>query len=107
MQFKLTEIKYVIMPAEGLCPDSEKVRATNDMIILVCAQDLSRFLGMANYLSRYVPNYTSVTELLFKDVDWTWSTPYNVAYHRIKDLIASAPVLRFIDPAVSALSKST
>ena len=109
LQYKVAEVKYVghIISAEGLRPDPEKVRAINDMATPTCAQDLSRFLGKANYLSRYVPNYTSVTQLLRpllrKDVEWTWSTSHDVAYRRIKDLIASAPVLRFFDPAVSAV----
>ena len=92
IQYKVTEVKYVdyIMPAEGLRPDNEKVRAINDMTTLACAQDLSRFLSVSNYLSRYVPNYTSVIQLLRllfrKDIDIK-STTYDVAYCRIKELI--------------------
>ena len=109
LQYKVAEVKYVghIMSAEALRPDPEKVRAINDMATPTCAQDLFRFLDMANYLSRYLPNYTSVTQLLRpllrKDVEWTWSTSHDVAYRRIKDLIASAPVLGFFDQAVSAV----
>jgi hypothetical protein len=109
IQYKVSEVKYVghLMSAQGLRPDPEKVRAINDMATPASAQDLSRFLGMANYLSRYVPNYTSVTQplrpLLRDDVEWAWSTSHDAAFRRVKDLIASAPVLRFFDPSVSAV----
>ncbi len=109
IQYKVAQVKYVghVMSAEGLRPDPEKVRAIVDMPTPTCAQDLSRFLGMANYLSRYVPNYSSITQplrpLLKDDVNWAWAASHDAAFGRVKQLIASAPVLRFFDPAKPVL----
>ena len=50
---------------------------------------LQRFLGMTNYLSRYVENYSDKTsvlrELLHDDVSWHWETRHDQAFQNLKD----------------------
>ena len=49
---------------EGIVVDPEKVRAITDMPASKTIGDLRRFLGMINYVTKFIPNLTSVLKPL-------------------------------------------
>ncbi|CAB4025806.1 retrotransposon-like family member retr-1 [Paramuricea clavata] len=59
--------------------------------------DLQRFLGMINYLARYIPDLSTRTmplrKLLDQKVLWMWNNE-----QELKELVSSEPVLKFYDP---------
>ena len=67
-----------------------------------CKQDVQRFLGMVNYLARFVPHLPSYTEqlrqLLHKKVEWVWEAKHADAFISLKRLIVEAPILKFFNP---------
>jgi hypothetical protein len=105
LQLKVPKVNYVghVLSADGISPDPEKVSAVINMQPSKDAHDLRRFIGMANYLSKFVPNFSSVTQplrqLLKDDVTWSWSSAHEAAFQRLKQLITTAPVLRYFDPS--------
>ena len=64
-------------------------------------RNLQRFLGMTNYLAKFIPDYSEATaplrELLRQDVDWCWLELHTAAFTKLKELIAGPPVLRYFD----------
>lgn len=56
---------------------------------------------MTNYLAKFIPGYNELTaplrELLCQDVDWCWLEPHTAAFTKLKEVIASPPVLKFFD----------
>jgi len=87
---------------QGLRPCEIKVKAIVDMQPSKDRQELMRLLGMATYLAKFVPNFTEVTaklrELLPKDVEYRWDDgTRGAALRKLKDLLVSAPVLRYYD----------
>ena len=56
---------------------------------------------MANYLSKFLPHLSTVTEPLRrledKDVEWHWSEVHDRALAEVKRLITNHPVLRYYD----------
>ena len=64
--------------------------------------DVRRFLGMANQMSKFVPNLADKTkplrELLLQNKQWTWEQPQREAFASIKNLLSTAPVLALYDP---------
>ena len=64
-------------------------------------QSVKRFLGMANYLSKFLPHLSTVTETLRrledKLVGWHWNEVHERAFTDVKQLITNHPVLRFYD----------
>ena len=64
--------------------------------------DLQRFLGMINYLARYIPDLSTRTMPLRKLVDqnvlWIWSNEQEKAWNKLKELVSSEPELKFYDP---------
>ena len=104
-QMGVTEIKYIghTLSEEGLKPDLEKVEAITNMPEPEDKAGLQRFMGMLQYVSKFIPNLSTesapLRQLLEKNVIWNWNETHKSCYKRLilKELISSAPVLRFYD----------
>ena len=61
---------------------------------------LQEFLGMVQYLAKFLPQLSKVTEPLqkleCKKAQWCWLPAHNEA---IAKLICKAPVLKYFDPS--------
>ena len=74
--FAAEEVKFLghIITAEGVKSDPDKVKAIVEMETPQTKVELQRFLGMINYLGKFVPNLSEKTaplrELLKKDIDF-------------------------------------
>ena len=103
LKLRIPEVKYVgnIVSAEGIKPDPDKVKAITEMPNPESKQDLQRLLGMVNYLAKFIPNMSEVTSnlkvLLKKDVAWNWSHEHDRSLKNLKQLLTSAPVLKYFD----------
>ena len=66
IQFKFTDCKFFRhrLTPEGLKPDPEKVKAIADMKPPQSMQSLQSFNGMVNYLKRFSPVLTELSEPL-------------------------------------------
>ena len=77
-KFRLDQVAYVghIFTSEGLKADPSKTTAINDMPIPTDVTSLQRFLGMVNYLSKYIPNLSDIAaplrKLTHKETAWCW-----------------------------------
>ncbi|KAL9967931.1 hypothetical protein ACROYT_G026243 [Oculina patagonica] len=104
LDYKCKEVPFHghLLTAEGLKPDPQKVKAITEMPRPEKPDDVSRLNGMANYLSRFLPNLSDVMkplrDLTHKDVEWCWSDTQERAWCEVKRLIASAPVLSYYKP---------
>ena len=104
MEIQLKEITFMghRITENGLHSDPEKVRAIMDMPPPTNLEELRRYLGVVNYLGKFLPNATNtlspLQNLLKKDVYWTWSSAQQEAFETIKKLVTSSPVLSFYDP---------
>ena len=86
----------------GLQTTDEKVAAITEYPAPTSLEELRRFLGMVNYLSRYLDHLADILHplqnLLKKDTQWNWSEAQEQVFQRIKIMIATSPVLAFYDP---------
>ena len=62
---------------------------------------LLRFLGMLQYLARFVPNLSDVSaslqKLLESDVAWHWEAEQQKRFEDLKILVSKALVLKYFD----------
>jgi hypothetical protein len=62
---------------------------------------IQRFMGMVNYLGKFINNFTDKTkplrELLCKENEWEWTERHQKAFDEIKEYLTSPPVLRYYD----------
>jgi len=101
---KNTEITFMghQITAAGLQADPEKVKAITEMKSPTNVEELRRFLGLANYLGKFLPHFSAIAEplrnLTKNDVPWNWSEVQESAMHELKRMITQTPVLAFYDP---------
>lgn len=103
-QFNMTELTFLghCISAEGIKPDSKKTEAIVEMSEATNVKELQIFLGMITYLGKFIPNLSNETSplrtLLEKNVLWTFDKPQRQAVNKLKQLITTAPVLKYYDP---------
>ena len=102
--FGATELTFLghIMSADGMKPDPRKIEAITKMPIPTSPAELQRFLGMVNYLGKFIPNLSDETAplraLLKKRTEFLTQKLQIDAFEKLKRQISSVPVLQFYDP---------
>lgn len=110
--FCVEKVKFLghNISANGISVDPERISAISKMAEPTNTKELLRFLGMVNFISRSIPNRSSICEplnvLLKKDKTWIWDSPQQAAFDQIKRLITSAPVLAIFDPTKKIIISS-
>ncbi|XP_068739045.1 uncharacterized protein [Montipora capricornis] len=84
--------------SEGLRPDPMKVEAIVSMPRPDDKKVVQRLLGCVNYLSRFMPTISDVSEplrkLTEKNALFVWESQQEEAFQTIKSMISSTPVLK-------------
>ncbi|PIK54404.1 hypothetical protein BSL78_08722 [Apostichopus japonicus] len=102
-QFGLSKIKYLghVLTAEGVQIDDGKIEAVVNMPKPQCKKDVERFLGMVTYITKLIPNLSTVAaplrQLLCKDVTWQWLENHENAFIQLKKLVTTTPILCYYD----------
>lgn len=103
IKLRQPEVPFIghVATKDGLKVHPEKVKAIQEMPRPQDLSDLRRFLGMVQYLAKFVPKLSDITEplrkLTQKDVPWCWNSIIDEAFETVKSVIASAAVLRYYD----------
>ena len=105
MQLRTTSIKFLghIVTSGGLKADPMKIAAIKDMVAPDGVTSLKRFLGLAQYLAKFLPRLSQVTEplrqLTEESVPWRWGKAEQEAFEMVKELATKHPVLTYYDPS--------
>ena len=103
-QLRKPEVQFLgfIINKDGVRPDMGKTAAILNMADPTNLTELRRFMGMINFLGRYLPNLSTIasplTELMEKEKTWCWGPPQAEAVAKIKQMATSAPTLAYFDP---------
>ncbi|XP_028672669.1 uncharacterized protein K02A2.6-like [Erpetoichthys calabaricus] len=104
LKLRQKEVPYIghRLTSEGLKIDPEKVRAILEMPRPSDVKGLQRLLGMVNYLSKFCAHLSdtcdTLRQLTHKDVIWERTEVQEDAFNKLKQTIASAPVLKYYNP---------
>ena len=86
---------------EGLKPDPLKIQGLRDMPPPTDRQGVMRFLGMVNYLAKFLPDISDVTApiraLVRTENEFRWTCDHDRVFSHIKEMLQNAPVLRYFD----------
>ena len=102
-KLKVNKVSYVghILSSEGVQADPEKIRAITELPKPEDVKALQRFLGMVNYLAKFIENHSTLTaplrELLHKDIIYDWQPQHDSAFKIIKEAIAKPTILAYYD----------
>ena len=92
----VTYLGYVVGQGQ-VKPIKAKVEAIEQYPTPVNKKALMRFLGMVGYYRKFCPNFSEIasplTDLLKKDAKFIWSEQCENAFHKVKSILMSSPVL--------------
>ena len=101
VRLRLHKVPFIghVATDQGLSVDPDKVHAILEMPQPTDVAAVRRLLGMAQYLSKFLPHLADITkplrELTQKDTEWVWDHPQQTAFDALRKAVASTPILRY------------
>ena len=98
-EFGKTELEFFgyIISGEGIRPTKEKIEAVQNYPPPTNIKQLRSFLGLINYLNRFIPNLADKSErlrrLIRKDIPWAWNTAEQACFDELKRLVTGETVM--------------
>ena len=87
---------------DGISPDVKKVEAVKKMETPKTAKEVRSFLGLTNYVSRFIPQYANITkplrDLTKKDTPWMWKEEQQEAFEKLKELLSKSTTVSYFNP---------
>ena len=102
MKLRCTSVPFIghLLTDTGLAPDPENTAAIANMPTPSNIKSLKEFLGMVQYLAKFLPGLSKVTEPLrkleCKGVEWCWLETHDTAIAKLKHMICEGPVLKIL-----------
>ena len=102
-RIRVKEVTYIghTLTADGLKPDTKKVEAIVKMPTPQSKEELQRFLGMIQYLAKFIPELSEkaspLRELLKKNSTWSWYPEHQAAFDKLKEECSRQPTLKYYD----------
>ena len=82
--------------------DGKKLQAINDTPIPQTVSELRSFLGLVNYVSRFIRDFATIAaplrDLTKKSTKWTWKSEHQIAFEKLKESLTSKNVVAYFDP---------
>ena len=103
-EFERTEVKFLgmVVSNKGIGPDADYVRAVTEFPAPRNLGESRRFVGMASYYRKFVPNFSLIARplnrLTGKDVRFVWTEVEQEAFDMLKMAMTTSPVLAHFDP---------
>lgn len=102
-QFRKNEVNYVghTFSKDGIKVDKNRVRAIVNMPSPKNREELLTFLGMIEYVGKFIPHLSEVSSvlrnLIKKNTVWLWDANAEMAFKNLKELLIKAPILKYFD----------
>lgn len=91
-----------ILTKDGLRADPSKIAAINNTKEPKTVGELRSFLGLANYCSRFIPDYSTLTAplraLTSQGAQYVWTEEHARSFQKVKDAIAHDCTMAFYNP---------
>ena len=85
-----------------MSPDPNKVEAIKHAVPPTNKAELKSFLGMTNYSSCFIKNYSKKTEILRQllkdDVKWNWNKLHRTCFDKLKNSLIAESILGYFAP---------
>ncbi len=102
--FRCTQLPFFgqLNNHNGQLPDPEKVHAIQEFATQTSKEALHTFIGMANYLSKFIPHLAELLKpiqlLTSPKVDWIWMPHHQDTFDKVKQAITDDCLLSYYDP---------
>jgi len=98
-EFWLKKVPFLghVLSEEGISVDPAKVQEVLDWKVPTSVHEVRSFLGLAGYYRRFISEFSKtskpMTRLLQKDEKFVWMPECEEAFHKLRTMLTSAPVL--------------
>ena len=102
-RINVPSVTYVghVLSADGLQPDPLKTKAIAEMPTPTDKLAVQRFLGLVNYVAKFIPNLSEKAKplrtLIKQDVEWHWTEHQQKSFDELKRCVIEPPVLGYYD----------
>ena len=103
-EFNKAEIKFFgyIFNRNGMKPDPEKVEALRSAAMPSSLEEMRSFLGMCNFSSHFIPNYSVMTaplrEMTRKGAHFEWTPERKAAFNQVRNTLQADTTLGYYQP---------
>jgi len=91
----------ILLSEKGIGPTKERVRALQETREPATVSEVRSFLGLANYSSRFIPHFATLTEplrkLTRKDIPFHFGPEQKAAFESLKQSMAETGTLAYFD----------
>lgn len=102
-KFLVKRVKYLghILTENGIEVDEEKVESIKRMKTPENKKELLTFLGMVNYVQKFIPNCAQLTgslrQLIKNGVPYVWGNTQKESFLKLKEILCTPPVLVYFN----------
>jgi hypothetical protein len=102
-EFNMSELTFMelVLSEKGIGPIEDCVKALTSVREPQNASEVRSFLGLANYSSRFIPHFASLSEplrkLIRKDTPFKFGKEQRVSFNAIKNSLAEASRLAYFN----------
>jgi len=103
-KFKKTKLEFYghIFSSDGISAEPKKIEAIKNTPIPKDIIEIRSFLAMTNYVGRFIPNYSTVTEplrrLTKQNCKLEWNKEQQEAFDKLKEELVADRVMVYFDP---------
>lgn len=91
-----------ILTDNGFRPTNDKIEAIKAFRKPISQEEVRSFIGLVNFVGRFVPNLATKTDLLRqflkKDIKFVWTPAHTKAFNELKCVLTSESILGYFDP---------
>ena len=105
-KFKCTMVPFFgnVVSDRGILPDPKKVQSIKNWPSPKSLKELQSFLGAVNYLSKFIPELSSLRSplqgLIKKDSEYQWTRTHEQTCNRIKEAAIESTLLSHYDKSI-------
>lgn len=99
--FGVTELEFLghKLSAAGITPTNSKIEAIKNFRTPSCMEEVRSFLGLVNFVGKFIPNLATITEplrlLTKKNAPFQWTSNQQAAFDELKKYLTSDCVLGY------------
>lgn len=99
--FGVTELEFLghKLSAAGITPTNSKIEAIKNFRTPSCMEEVRSFLGLVNFVGKFIPNLATITEplrlLTKKNAPFQWTSNQQSAFDELKKYLTSDCVLGY------------
>ena len=102
-KFNLEEVEFFgyVFSKDGIKPANSKISALQNMAPPCNVSEVQSLLGMAQYSSRFIPNFSDITaplrKLTHSSTKWKWDNDENAAFNKLRNALSDKSVLGYYE----------